>query len=129
MAEVLAETHRFDTLVFPAQQEKARAKKPIDLFADDDEDGDIFSEKQSAPAASKKEAEKEQPKQAEKRVNILTLVELDVSCSDDFMLHCWVQVPAGAISLFGPGTKSLPSEGLKKRRPSTSEESNKSEEV
>lgn len=89
---------------FSAQQEKVGAKKPIDLFAEDDEDGDIFSEKYSTPAASKKEAEKEQPKQPEKKM------------------------PAGAISLFGPGTKSLLNEGLKKRRPSTSEESNKSEE-
>lgn len=39
------------------------------------------------------------------------------------------QMPAGAISMFGPGTKNLLSEGLKKRRPSTSEESEKSEEV
>lgn len=31
--------------------------------------------------------------------------------------------------MFGPGTKSLLSKGLKKRRPSTSEESEKSEEV
>lgn len=76
MAEVVAVTHRFDALVSPAQQEKARAKKPIDLFADEDEDGDIFSEKKNAPAASKKEAEKEQPKQAEKRVNIHMLWSL-----------------------------------------------------
>lgn len=48
---------------------------------------------------------------------------------DDLMIQCCVQLPAGAISLFGPGTKSLLNEGLKKRRPSTSEESNKSEEV
>lgn len=38
-------------------------------------------------------------------------------------------MPAGAISMFGPGTKSLLSEGLKKRQPSTSEESEKAEEV
>lgn len=31
--------------------------------------------------------------------------------------------------MFGPGTKSLLSEGLRKRHPSTSEESEKSEEV
>lgn len=89
-AEILAETHRFDAVSFPAPPEKARAKKPIDLFADDDEDADIFSEKQSAPAASKKEAEKEQPKQAEKRVNVYLWVELDSSCLDDFMLDCCV---------------------------------------
>lgn len=45
------------------------------------------------------------------------------------MVHCCVQMPAGAISMFGPGTKTLLSEGLKKRQPSTSEESEKSEEV
>lgn len=38
-------------------------------------------------------------------------------------------MPAGAISMFGPGTKSLLREGLQKRRLSTSEESEKSEEV
>lgn len=31
--------------------------------------------------------------------------------------------------MFGPGTKNLLAEGLKKRQPSTSEESEKSEEV
>ncbi|XP_056616351.1 WASH complex subunit 2A isoform X4 [Triplophysa dalaica] len=36
--------------------------------------------------------------------------------------------PAGAISMFGPGTKNILVEGLKKRKPSTSEESTKSEE-
>lgn len=34
-----------------------------------------------------------------------------------------MQVPAGAISMFGPGTNSLLAESLKKRHPSTSEES------
>ncbi|XP_037127178.1 WASH complex subunit 2 isoform X2 [Syngnathus acus] len=63
-----------------------------------DEDGDIFSEK----AAQKKEAE--QPlAQSEKKM------------------------PAGAISMFGPGTQSLLSEGLKKRQTSRSDESDKSE--
>lgn len=38
-------------------------------------------------------------------------------------------MPAGAVSMFGPGTKSLLSEGLKKRPLSTSEELEKSEEV
>lgn len=122
-------THHFDALVFKAQQEKVGAKKPIDLFADDDEDGDIFSEKYSTPAASKKEAEKEQPKQTEKKVNIHMWWNLMPPGLDDLTIHCCAQMPAGAISLFGPGTKSLLSEGLKKRRPSTSEESNKSEEV
>ncbi|XP_031161258.1 WASH complex subunit 2 isoform X1 [Sander lucioperca] len=87
-----------------AGQEKP--KKAIDLFDEDYEDGDIFSEKFSAPtpAQSKKEVLEEQVKQPEKKM------------------------PAGAISMFGPGTQSLLSEGLKKRQPSTSEESEKSEE-
>ncbi|XP_023119652.2 WASH complex subunit 2 isoform X1 [Amphiprion ocellaris] len=88
-----------------AKQEKPKPKKAIDLF-DDDEDGDIFSNKYSAPtpAQSKKDVVEEQVKPPEKKM------------------------PAGAISMFGPGTKSLLSEGLKKRQPSTSEESEKSEE-
>ncbi|TWW78896.1 WASH complex subunit 2C [Takifugu flavidus] len=81
----------------------AKTKTPIDLFADDDEDGDIFSEKFSAPAQSKKDIAAESGQHPEKKM------------------------PAGAISMFGPGTKSLLREGLKKRRPSTSEESEKSE--
>lgn len=90
----------------PAGQEKPKPKKTIDLFDDDDEDSDIFSEKFSTPtpAQSKKEMVEEQVKHPEKKL------------------------PAGAISMFGPGTKSLLSEGLKKRQPSTSEESEKSEE-
>lgn len=40
-----------------------------------------------------------------------------------------MQLPAGAISMFGPGTNSLLAESLKKRHPSTSEDSVKSEEV
>ncbi|XP_008277986.1 WASH complex subunit FAM21 isoform X2 [Stegastes partitus] len=88
-----------------AKQEKPKPKTAIDLF-DDDEDGDIFSDKYSAPtpAQSKKDVVEEQVKPPEKKM------------------------PAGAISMFGPGTKSLLSEGLKKRQPSTSEESEKSEE-
>ncbi|XP_078129951.1 WASH complex subunit 2 isoform X6 [Sander vitreus] len=87
-----------------AGQEKP--KKAIDLFDEDYEDGDIFSEKFSAPtpAQSKKEVLEEQVKQPEKKM------------------------PAGAISMFGPGTQSLLSEGLKKHQSSTSEESEKSEE-
>ncbi|XP_070771626.1 WASH complex subunit 2 [Enoplosus armatus] len=89
-----------------AGQEKPKPKKAIDLFDEDDEDGDIFSEKYSVPtpAQSKKEVVEEQVKHPEKKM------------------------PAGAISMFGPGTKSLLSEGLNKRQPSTSEESEKSEE-
>ncbi|XP_028278973.1 WASH complex subunit 2 isoform X3 [Parambassis ranga] len=86
-------------------QEKPKTKKAVDLF-DDDEDGDIFSDKYSAPTPtqSKKEAEEEEVKPPEKKM------------------------PAGAISMFGPATKNLLSEGLRKRQPSTSEESEKSEE-
>ncbi|KAM3606773.1 uncharacterized protein V6R79_022982 [Siganus canaliculatus] len=87
----------------PAGQEKTLPKKAIDLFDEDDED-DIFSEKYSIPAHNKKEVVQEQVKQPEKKL------------------------PAGAISMFGPGTKNLLSEGLIKRQPSTSEESEKSEE-
>ncbi|XP_071336712.1 WASH complex subunit 2 isoform X3 [Trachinotus anak] len=90
----------------PAGKEKPKPKKAIDLFDEDDEDGDIFSDKYSTPtpAQSKKEVVEEQAKPPERKM------------------------PAGAISMFGPGTKSLLSEGLKKRQPSTSEESEKSEE-
>lgn len=89
-----------------AAKEKPKAKKAIDLFDEDDEDGDIFSEKLNASTLpqSKKEVAEEQLKPPEKKL------------------------PPGAISMFGPGTKSLLSEGLKKRQPSTSEESEKSEE-
>ncbi|XP_071382680.1 WASH complex subunit 2A isoform X7 [Centroberyx affinis] len=89
-----------------AGQEKFKPKKAIDLFDEDDEDGDIFNESYSAPppAQSKKEVVEEQAKPPEKKM------------------------PAGAISMFGPGTKNLLTESLKKRQPSTSEESEKSEE-
>ncbi|XP_029376448.1 WASH complex subunit 2 isoform X2 [Echeneis naucrates] len=87
-------------------KEKPKPKKPIDLFDEDDEEGDIFSNKYSTPTPvqSKKDVVEEQAKPPEKKM------------------------PAGAISMFGPGTKSLLSEGLKKRHPSTSEESDKSDE-
>ncbi|KAM4599744.1 WASH complex subunit 2 isoform 4-T4 [Fundulus diaphanus] len=93
---------------FSAVQEKPKPKTSIDLFDDeDDEDGDIFGGKHNAatPAQSKREVEEEKDKPPEKKM------------------------PAGAISMFGPATKSLLSEGLKKRQQSTSEDSEKSEEV
>lgn len=40
-----------------------------------------------------------------------------------------MQLPAGAVSMFWPATKSLLAENLKKHHPSTSEETVKSEEV
>ncbi|KAK2824303.1 hypothetical protein Q5P01_021478 [Channa striata] len=85
---------------------KPKPKKAISLFDEDDEDSDIFSERSSAPtsAHNKKDVVEEQGKPPDKKM------------------------PTGAVSLFGPGTKSLLSEGLKKRQPSTSEESEKSEE-
>ncbi|XP_062256903.1 WASH complex subunit 2 isoform X2 [Platichthys flesus] len=90
---------------FNAGKEKPKPKTAIDLFDEDDEDVDIFGNKHSAPvpAPSKKEAVVEQAKPPEKKM------------------------PAGAVSMFGPGTKSLISEGRKKRQQSTSEESEKSE--
>ncbi|XP_041645615.1 WASH complex subunit 2C isoform X2 [Cheilinus undulatus] len=89
-----------------AVQEKTKPKKAIDLFDEDDEDEDIFSEKTSmpAPVQNKKESVEEPVKHPDKKL------------------------PAGAISMFGPGTKNLLTEGLKKRQQSTSEESEKSEE-
>ncbi|XP_008427837.1 WASH complex subunit FAM21C isoform X7 [Poecilia reticulata] len=85
-----------------AVQEKAKLKNSIDLFDDEDDDGDIFSGKFKAatPTQNKKEPEEEKDKPPEKKM------------------------PAGAISMFGPATKSLLSEGLKKRQMSTSEEKN-----
>ncbi|KAL6101862.1 washc2c [Pungitius sinensis] len=81
-------------------------KKAIDLFDDDDDDGDIFGEKYVAAttAQSKKELVDEQVKPPEKKL------------------------PAGAISMFGPGTQSLLNEGLKKYPPTTSKASEKSME-
>ena len=61
-----------------AGQGKPKPKKAIDLFEDDDEDGDIFSEKFSAPAQSKKEGAEEQVKQPEKKVKINMLVWLNL---------------------------------------------------
>ncbi|XP_034059644.1 WASH complex subunit 2C isoform X2 [Gymnodraco acuticeps] len=83
-----------------------KTPKAVDLFDEDDDGGDIFSEKSSAPTPtqSKKEVVEGQVKQPERKM------------------------PAGAISIFGPGTQSLLNEGLKKRQQSTSEESEKSEE-
>ncbi|KAM4730529.1 WASH complex subunit 2C isoform 2-T2 [Anableps anableps] len=89
-----------------AVQEKPKPKNTIDLFDDEDDDGDIFSGKFNPGTAtqSKREVKEEKDKTPEKKM------------------------PAGAISMFGPATKSLLSEGLKKRQRSTSKDSEKSEE-
>lgn len=51
-------------------KDKPKPKKVIDLFDEDDEDGDIFSEKLSAPAPaqSKKEVVEDQGKPPDKKV-------------------------------------------------------------
>ncbi|XP_030626905.1 WASH complex subunit 2 isoform X2 [Chanos chanos] len=91
-----------------AGQEKPQPKKTVDLFGgDEDDDGsDIFSGNSSAapPPVQNKEVEKEVAPSPEKKM------------------------PTGAVSMFGPSTKNLLVEGLKKRQPSISEESEKSEE-
>ncbi|KAJ8361516.1 hypothetical protein SKAU_G00180410 [Synaphobranchus kaupii] len=93
--------------------EKPKQKAALDLFGgdgddeDDDEGGDIFSETSGPPPpkhSPKEAAEEDTPPAPEKKK------------------------PAGAISMFGPGTKNVLVEGLKRRQLSTSEESEKSEE-
>ncbi|XP_036402331.1 WASH complex subunit 2 isoform X2 [Megalops cyprinoides] len=90
--------------------EKPKQKKAVDLFGgdedDDDEEGDIFRGKSSTlPPQPKKDVEEEE---------VAPIPEK--------------KMPAGAISMFGPGTKNILVEGLKRRQASTSEESEKSEE-
>ncbi|XP_029524951.1 WASH complex subunit 2-like isoform X4 [Oncorhynchus nerka] len=78
-----------------AGQEEPKQKKTVDLFGGGDEDGDIFSESSGVlpPLQSRREVVEEEE-----------------------------QMPAD-VSMFGPGTKTLLTETLKKQRPSTSEES------
>ncbi|XP_038816662.1 WASH complex subunit 2C-like isoform X2 [Salvelinus namaycush] len=88
-----------------AGQEEPKQKKTVDLFGGGDEDGDIFGDSSGVlpPLQSRREVVEEeevQVKQAPQK-----------------------KMPAGGVSMFGPGTKSLLTETLKKRRPSTSEES------
>lgn len=63
-------TAPFSAWGLPLSAGPAKTKTPIDLFANDDEDGDIFSEKFSAPAQSKKDAAAESGKHPEKKVNL-----------------------------------------------------------
>ncbi|XP_014010517.2 WASH complex subunit 2 isoform X4 [Salmo salar] len=89
-----------------AGQEEPKQRKTVDLSGGGDEDGDIFSENSGVlpPLQSRREVveeeEEEQVKQSPQK-----------------------KMPAGGVSMFGPGTKSLLTEPLKKQRPSTSEES------
>ncbi|XP_024280950.1 WASH complex subunit 2C isoform X2 [Oncorhynchus tshawytscha] len=78
-----------------AGQEEPKQKKTVDLFGGGDEDGDIFSESSGVlpPLQSRREVVEEEE-----------------------------QMPAD-VSMFGPGTKTLLTETLKKQRPSPSEES------
>ncbi|KAJ8248588.1 hypothetical protein GJAV_G00243600 [Gymnothorax javanicus] len=95
-----------------AGPQKAKQKKAVvDLFGgdgdDEDEEGDIFGDSSGAPPpkpSSKEAAEEATPPAPEKKR------------------------PAGAVSMFGPGTKNVLVEGLKRRQTSTSEESERSEE-
>ncbi|XP_019903148.2 WASH complex subunit 2 isoform X2 [Esox lucius] len=92
-----------------AGQEKPKQAKTVDLFGgdDEDEDGDIFSKSSGAPPPleSRKKVEvKEEEKKAPQK-----------------------KMPAGGVSVFGPGTKSLLTEAQKNRL-STSEESEKADE-
>ncbi|XP_016343926.1 WASH complex subunit FAM21-like [Sinocyclocheilus anshuiensis] len=84
-------------------QEKQMPKKTVDLFGEADEDEDDVEASAALPQQDKRAEGEEETRPPEKKP------------------------PVGAISMFGPGTKNI-LEGLKKRRPSTSEESAKSEE-
>ncbi|KAK6293803.1 hypothetical protein J4Q44_G00361290 [Coregonus suidteri] len=77
-----------------AGQEKLKQKKTGDLFGGGDEDEDGDIFSESYGAQSRREVVEEVKK-----------------------------MPAGGVSMFGPGTKSLLTEALKKQQPSTSQES------
>ncbi|XP_077469384.1 WASH complex subunit 2C [Stigmatopora argus] len=79
-------------------QEKAKPKISADLFGEDDKDSKIFPE-----VADRNKKAEEPARPPEKKM------------------------PAGAVSIFGPGTKNLLTESLKRRQLSFSEESEKSE--
>ncbi|RXN02038.1 WASH complex subunit FAM21 [Acipenser ruthenus] len=91
--------------------EKAKPKAAVDLFGadddkDEDDDGDIFN--------------------ANTNTSTSTVQRKDKNTEEEAHIP-QKKLPAGAISMFGPGTKNLV-ENLRKRQPSTSEESEKSEE-
>ncbi|XP_057198486.1 WASH complex subunit 2 isoform X2 [Triplophysa rosa] len=88
----------------PAGKDNQMPKKTLDLFGEVDRS--VFSGNSIAvlPQQDKRADGEEETRPPEKKP------------------------PAGAISMFGPGTKNILVEGLKKRKPSTSEESTKSEE-
>ncbi|XP_031691378.1 WASH complex subunit 2C isoform X18 [Oncorhynchus kisutch] len=91
-----------------AEQKKSKQEKTVDLFGGDDEDGDIFGESSVAPPTL----------QSRKEVVVVVEEEEEVKQAPQ------KKMPAGGVSMFGPGTKSLLTEALKKRQPSsTSEES------
>ncbi|XP_077586098.1 WASH complex subunit 2 [Stigmatopora nigra] len=79
-------------------QEKSKPKISTDLFGEDDKDNNIFRE-----VADRNKKAEEPARPPEKKM------------------------PAGAVSIFGPGTKNLLTESLKRRQLSSSEESEKSE--
>ncbi|XP_031434739.1 WASH complex subunit 2 isoform X3 [Clupea harengus] len=93
----------------PTEQENPKSKKAVDLFGGEDGDeADMFREGSSgAPAQPSR---REPPEDGDNKAQVPEK-----------------KMPAGAVSMFGPGTKSLLVEGLRKRQPSTSEESEKAE--
>ncbi|XP_073776193.1 WASH complex subunit 2C isoform X25 [Danio rerio] len=116
------------------------------LFDDDEDDDDFFSGKtqsKSTPGQDKKtpkktvdlfgEADEEDEDEDDDTAMfsgkaISALPQQDISANgEEETRPPEKKPPAGAVSMFGPGTKNI-LEGLKKRRPSTSEESTKSEE-
>ncbi|XP_056326514.1 WASH complex subunit 2A isoform X2 [Danio aesculapii] len=128
-----------------AQPAPKRASIGGGLFDDDEEDDDFFSGKtqsKSTPGQDKKmpkktvdlfgEADEEEDEDDDTAMfsgkAIAGLPQQDIRANgEEETRPPEKKPPAGAVSMFGPGTKNI-LEGLKKRRPSTSEESTKSEE-
>ncbi|XP_018585734.2 WASH complex subunit 2A isoform X2 [Scleropages formosus] len=87
--------------------EKHKQKKVLDLFGagEDDEEGDIFSENfNSAPSGHSKKPEEDVIQVPQKKL------------------------PAGATSMFSPGTTSLLQDAVRRRQPSIGDESQKPRE-